>query len=164
MQQINTCLVGQKILLDSGSNRTRLHSPTLWHCNKCIKTFGFPLSFCTDQLENLYFGNKIQKLLIIHLTIFCGSKMAFAMSVLKFYIKINTLKEMEPSKIHSKTFCKVIWHFLPHLKGHLYFLKGSWMSMCRFTLSFLLNVASQRVHLYGFSPGKHNQHHFTQLE
>lgn len=29
------------------------------------------------------------------------------------------------------------------------------MSMWRFTLSFLLNVASQRVHLYGFSPRKH---------
>lgn len=28
MQQINTCLVGQKILLDFGSNRTRLPSPT----------------------------------------------------------------------------------------------------------------------------------------
>ncbi len=43
---------------------------------------------------------------------------------------------------------------LAHLKGHLYFLKGSWISMCLFTLSFLLNVASQTEHLYGFSPAK----------
>lgn len=38
-------------------------------------------------------------------------------------------------------------------KGHLYFLKGSWISMCLLSLSFRLKAASHTEHLKGFSPG-----------
>ena len=38
-------------------------------------------------------------------------------------------------------------------KGHLYFLKGSWISICRLSLSFRLKAASHTEHLKGFSPG-----------
>lgn len=37
-------------------------------------------------------------------------------------------------------------------KGHLYFLKGSWISICLLSLSFRLKAASHTEHLKGFSP------------
>lgn len=39
-------------------------------------------------------------------------------------------------------------------KGHLYFLKGSWISICRLSLSFLLKAESHTEHLKGFSPAQ----------